>query len=153
MEGTVGRKNKEVMEGKEGAKGGGGGWPITATFEVTISSSKYLSLLLPHTTHYPTSLQVLPHVGTEENCETKKAFFMGYIVHKMLMCSLGRLEEDDRDHFGKKRWETDDDGHSKSFITVSIENLNAVFNVLYFWYLSFLLFSIVLKPPLLLSSI
>ena len=28
---------------------------------------------------------------------------MGYIVHKMLMCSLGRLEEDDRDHFGKKR--------------------------------------------------
>ena len=48
-------------------------------------------------------MQVLPHVGTEENCETKKAFFMGYIVHKMLMCSLGRLEEDDRDHFGKKR--------------------------------------------------
>lgn len=47
--------------------------------------------------------QVLPHVGTEENNETKKAFFMGYIVHKMLMCSLGRLEEDDRDHFGKKR--------------------------------------------------
>lgn len=47
--------------------------------------------------------EVLPHVGTEENNETKKAFFMGYIVHKMLMCSLGRLEEDDRDHFGKKR--------------------------------------------------
>ena len=44
-------------------------------------------------------------MGTEENCETKKAFFMGYIVHKMLMCSLGRLEEDDRDHFGKKRYE------------------------------------------------
>ena len=47
--------------------------------------------------------EVLPHVGTEENCEIKKAFFMGYIVHKMLMCSLGRLAEDDRDHFGKKR--------------------------------------------------
>jgi len=47
--------------------------------------------------------EVLPHVGILENCETKKAFFMGYIVHKMLMCSLGRLEEDDRDHFGKKR--------------------------------------------------
>ena len=26
-----------------------------------------------------------------------------YIVHKILMCSLGRLEEDDRDHLGKKR--------------------------------------------------
>jgi len=47
--------------------------------------------------------EVLPHVGTLENSETKKAFFMGYIVHKMLMCSLGRIEEDDRDHFGKKR--------------------------------------------------
>ena len=47
--------------------------------------------------------EMLPHVGISENCETKKAFFLGYIVHKMLMCSLGRIEEDDRDHFGKKR--------------------------------------------------
>ena len=47
--------------------------------------------------------ELLPHVGTEENNETKKTFFIGYIVHKMLMCSLGRQEEDDRDHFGKKR--------------------------------------------------
>jgi DNA-directed RNA polymerase II subunit RPB2 len=28
---------------------------------------------------------------------------MGYVVHKLLMCSLNRLEEDDRDHYGKKR--------------------------------------------------
>lgn len=47
--------------------------------------------------------EVLPHVGVDQNIETKKAFYVGYIVHKMLMCSLGRLEEDDRDHFGKKR--------------------------------------------------
>jgi DNA-directed RNA polymerase II subunit RPB2 len=47
--------------------------------------------------------EMLPHVGTSENTETKKAFFLGYVVHKMLMCSLGRLDEDDRDHFGKKR--------------------------------------------------
>mmetsp|Transcript_40541 Transcript_40541/g.53359 ORF Transcript_40541/g.53359 Transcript_40541/m.53359 type:complete len:1186 (+) Transcript_40541:199-3756(+) len=47
--------------------------------------------------------EMLPHVGTEEHCETKKAFFLGYIVHKMLMASLGRIEEDDRDHYGKKR--------------------------------------------------
>lgn len=46
---------------------------------------------------------MLPHVGVQENHETKKAFFVGYIVHKMLMCSLGRIEEDDRDHLGKKR--------------------------------------------------
>lgn len=47
--------------------------------------------------------EVLPHVGTEEHCETRKAFFLGYTVHKMLMCTLGRAEEDDRDHYGKKR--------------------------------------------------
>ena len=47
--------------------------------------------------------EMLPHVGVEENNETKKAFFMGYIVHKILMCSLDRLQEDDRDHLGKKR--------------------------------------------------
>ena len=47
--------------------------------------------------------ELLPHVGIAPNNEVKKAFFMGYVVHKMLMCSLGRLEEDDRDHFGKKR--------------------------------------------------
>lgn len=47
--------------------------------------------------------ELLPHVGIQENCENKKAFFMGYIVHKILMCSLGRLHEDDRDHLGKKR--------------------------------------------------
>ena len=47
--------------------------------------------------------EVLPHIGIGEGCFTKKRFFMGYIVHKMLMCSLGRLEEDDRDHLGKKR--------------------------------------------------
>lgn len=29
-----------------------------------------------------------------------KVFFLGYMVHKLLMCSLGRLEEDDRDHYG-----------------------------------------------------
>lgn len=47
--------------------------------------------------------EVLPHVGTEEHCETKKGFFMGYSVHKLLACRLGRSDEDDRDHFGKKR--------------------------------------------------
>jgi DNA-directed RNA polymerase II subunit RPB2 len=47
--------------------------------------------------------EVLPHVGTEEYCETKKGFFMGYAVHKLLSCKLGRSDEDDRDHFGKKR--------------------------------------------------
>eukprot|EP00937_MAST-01D_sp_MAST-1D-sp2_P004622 g4622.t1 len=47
--------------------------------------------------------EMLPHVGVEEHNETKKTFFLGYIVHRMLQCSLGREEEDDRDHYGNKR--------------------------------------------------
>ena len=47
--------------------------------------------------------ELLPHVGTDEACETKKAFFLGFTVHKLIMCSLERIEEDDRDHYGKKR--------------------------------------------------
>jgi DNA-directed RNA polymerase II subunit RPB2 len=47
--------------------------------------------------------EFLPHISQEEGAETKKAFFLGYIIHRLLQCALGRREEDDRDHFGKKR--------------------------------------------------
>jgi DNA-directed RNA polymerase II subunit RPB2 len=47
--------------------------------------------------------EVLPHVGTQEFCETKKAYFIGYIVQRLLLVSLGRKPADDRDHYGKKR--------------------------------------------------
>ncbi|OQR95634.1 DNA-directed RNA polymerase II [Thraustotheca clavata] len=47
--------------------------------------------------------EMLPHVGIEDHNETKKAYFLGYVVHKLLMCSLGRIGEDDRDHYGNKR--------------------------------------------------
>jgi|TARA_B100001540_G_scaffold265557_1_gene246143 DNA-directed RNA polymerase II subunit RPB2 len=47
--------------------------------------------------------ELLPHVGVDEDCETKKAYFLGYIVHRLLLCALGRRNEDDRDHFGNKR--------------------------------------------------
>ena len=47
--------------------------------------------------------ELLPHVGVDEDCETKKAYYLGYIVHRLLLCALGRRNEDDRDHFGNKR--------------------------------------------------
>ncbi len=47
--------------------------------------------------------EMLPHISQKEGSETRKAFFLGYMVHKMLQCALGRRETDDRDHFGKKR--------------------------------------------------
>lgn len=45
----------------------------------------------------------LPHIGTEEFCETKKAYFFGYIIQRLLHTVLGRRTEDDRDHYGNKR--------------------------------------------------
>ena len=47
--------------------------------------------------------EVLPHIAQTEGCEARKAFFLGYMVHKLLQCALGRRDVDDRDHFGKKR--------------------------------------------------
>src|SRR3569833_3419074 len=47
--------------------------------------------------------ELLPHISQSEGCEVRKAFFLGYMVHKLLQCALGRRDTDDRDHFGKKR--------------------------------------------------
>ncbi|KAH0881931.1 hypothetical protein HID58_058027 [Brassica napus] len=47
--------------------------------------------------------ELLPHVGVGEFCETKKAYYFGYIIHRLLLCALGRRPEDDRDHYGNKR--------------------------------------------------
>ncbi|KAF2637389.1 second largest subunit of RNA polymerase II [Massarina eburnea CBS 473.64] len=47
--------------------------------------------------------EFLPHISQKEGQDTRKAFFFGYMVHRLLQCVLGRREEDDRDHFGKKR--------------------------------------------------
>jgi DNA-directed RNA polymerase II subunit RPB2 len=47
--------------------------------------------------------ELLPHISQAEGSETRKAFFIGYMIHRMLQVALGRREPDDRDHFGKKR--------------------------------------------------
>ncbi|XP_036190996.1 DNA-directed RNA polymerase II subunit RPB2-like [Myotis myotis] len=47
--------------------------------------------------------EMLPHVGVSDFCETKKAYFLGYMVHRVLQAALGRRELDDRDHYGNKR--------------------------------------------------
>ena len=47
--------------------------------------------------------EVLPHVGTDEFCSTTKAFFLGYMVRRLLEVALGRRKEDDRDHLSNKR--------------------------------------------------
>ncbi|EJT99968.1 DNA-dependent RNA polymerase II second largest subunit [Dacryopinax primogenitus] len=47
--------------------------------------------------------EMLPHISTQEGAESKKAYFFGYMVHRLVLAALDRRELDDRDHFGKKR--------------------------------------------------
>ncbi|KAM0688034.1 DNA-dependent RNA polymerase II [Conglomerata obtusa] len=47
--------------------------------------------------------EFLPHIGVTEFLETKKAYFLGYMIHRLLLVALGKRELDDRDHYGKKR--------------------------------------------------
>nr|QIS77014.1 DNA-directed RNA polymerase II subunit [Radulomyces confluens] len=47
--------------------------------------------------------EMLPHVSMAEGSESKKAYFFGYMIHRLLLAALERRELDDRDHFGKKR--------------------------------------------------
>lgn len=47
--------------------------------------------------------EFLPHIGQQEFCETKKAYFLGYMINKILLVITGKRDVDDRDHYGKKR--------------------------------------------------
>lgn len=47
--------------------------------------------------------ELLPHVGMEPHTEGKKAYFLGYVVNRLLLCALHRQGEDDRDHYANKR--------------------------------------------------
>lgn len=47
--------------------------------------------------------EFLPNIGQDPSATTKKAYFLGYMVSRLLKCALGRVEPDDRDHLGKKR--------------------------------------------------
>lgn len=47
--------------------------------------------------------EFLPHIGQTQDSAGKKAYFLGYMVYKLLLISLGRIKEDDRDHFANKR--------------------------------------------------
>jgi DNA-directed RNA polymerase II subunit RPB2 len=38
-----------------------------------------------------------------EGQQGKKAYFFGYMIHRLLLAALDRRDLDDRDHFGKKR--------------------------------------------------
>ncbi|TPX34497.1 DNA-directed RNA polymerase [Synchytrium microbalum] len=47
--------------------------------------------------------EFLPHVAMQSSQMTKKAYFFGYMIHRLLLAAMERRETDDRDHFGKKR--------------------------------------------------
>ncbi|KAI0347765.1 DNA-directed RNA polymerase II, subunit 2 [Trametopsis cervina] len=47
--------------------------------------------------------EMLPHISMAEGAESKKAYFFGYMIHRLMLAALERRDLDDRDHFGKKR--------------------------------------------------
>nr|QIS77004.1 DNA-directed RNA polymerase II subunit [Myrmecopterula nudihortorum] len=47
--------------------------------------------------------EMLPHISMAEGSESRKAYFFGYMIHRLLLAAMERRELDDRDHFGKKR--------------------------------------------------
>ena len=47
--------------------------------------------------------ETLPHISIERSGFKQKAYFFGYMVHRLVLAKLNRRELDDRDHFGKKR--------------------------------------------------
>lgn len=49
--------------------------------------------------------ELLPHVAIDKYHNTKKAYFLGYMLQRLLLRLLGRRKEDDRDHYGNKRLE------------------------------------------------
>ena len=40
--------------------------------------------------------ETLPNIGVSDFCETRKAYFLGQMVHRLLLAALGRRELDDR---------------------------------------------------------
>ena len=56
--------------------------------------------------------ELFPHVGPSP---IKKAYFLGYMVNRLLKCNLGLLHYDDRDSFLNKRTETSGELMAKLF--------------------------------------
>ena len=47
----------------------------------------------------------LPHVGNDDYSLIKKAYYLGFMINKLLSCYLGRIQPDDRDSYINKRIE------------------------------------------------
>ncbi|CAG8837285.1 4387_t:CDS:2, partial [Racocetra persica] len=50
--------------------------------------------------------EFLPHIGTEPGSLKRKSYYLGYMIHRLLLCAVGSRQLDDRDHLGKKRLDT-----------------------------------------------
>ncbi|MES1921429.1 DNA-dependent RNA polymerase II [Bonamia ostreae] len=47
--------------------------------------------------------ELLSHIGVNDWCETQKAYYIGYIINRLLKTYIGRSKPDDRDHYSNKR--------------------------------------------------
>ena len=58
---------------------------------------------LPRVTLTPQGFCLTPRRAA--GLDTKKAYFLGYTVHRLLQTAMGRREQDDRDHLAAKRYD------------------------------------------------
>lgn len=50
--------------------------------------------------------ECFPHIGMTVDHASKKAYFLGYMAHRLMMTKMNRRQPDDRDHFANKRMDT-----------------------------------------------
>lgn len=87
------------------------GWRCEMT---RLNALKYIGLQAIHTLKETERIdyarqvvenELFPHMGITSSIK-EKAYFLGYIVHKLLSTHLGMRKEDDRDHYMNKRVES-----------------------------------------------
>jgi len=47
---------------------------------------------------------LLPHIGTDKEDRLRKAYYLGIMAERVIELSLGKRDEDDKDHYTNKRW-------------------------------------------------
>ena len=81
-----------------------GNWYVLMTTTMKLKCSAFT--VKAKRQHYAKDVlqrELLPHVGIGEMTETHKAYFVGYMVHRMLLVALGRQPQTDRDNYSVKR--------------------------------------------------
>nr|GEW71719.1 RNA polymerase II [Tanacetum cinerariifolium] len=83
--------------------------PLYVDVRVSIMKTVHQGEVAAKTKDFPrvfivkVQIMMRPRMGVEEYCEMKKAYYFRNIIHRLLLCALGRRADDDIDHYGNTR--------------------------------------------------